>query len=65
MAITLAGLLSEDQSMGLRKDKNNIANARCSVSNKTLALSTAGQSASTDHAMVENIQRQLKKYKTF
>ena len=57
MAITLAGLLSEDQSMGFRKDKNNIANARCSVSNKTLALSTAGQSASTDHAMVENIQR--------
>ena len=34
----------------MRKDKNNKANARCSVCNITLALSTAGRSALTDHA---------------
>ena len=33
----------------MRKD-NNPANARRSVCNKTLALSTAGRSAMTDHA---------------
>ena len=33
----------------VQKDKNNKANARRSVCNKTLALSTAGRFALTDH----------------
>ena len=34
----------------VQKDKNNKANAWCSICNKTLALSIAGRSALTDHA---------------
>ena len=34
----------------MQKGKNNKGNAWCSAYNKTLALSTAGWSALTDHA---------------
>ena len=49
----------------MRKDKNNKSNARCSICNKTLALSTAGRSALTDHANGRKHSEAVKKYKTF
>ena len=47
------------------KDKNNKANARCFVCNKTLALSTAGRSALTDHANGRKHSEAVKKIQNF
>ena len=44
----------------VQKD-NNKANAQCSVCNKILALSTAGQSALTDHANGRKHSKAVKK----
>ena len=49
----------------MRKDKNSKSNVRCSECNKTLALSTAGRSALTDHANGRKYSEAVKKYKTF
>ena len=49
----------------VRKDKNNKANARRSVCNKTLALSTAGRSALTDHANDRKHSEAVKKIQNF
>ena len=49
----------------MRKDKNNKSNARCSLCNKTFALSTAGRSAFTDHANGRKHSEANEKYKTF
>ena len=49
----------------VRKDKNNKANARCFVCNKTLALSTAGRSALTDHANGRKHSEAVKKIQNF
>ena len=49
----------------VRKDKNNKANARRSVCNKTLALSTAGRSALTDHANGRKHSEAVKKIQNF
>ena len=49
----------------VRKYKNNKANARCSVCNKTLALSTAGRSALTDHANGRKHSEAVKKIQNF
>ena len=49
----------------VQKGKNNKANAQCSVCNKTLASSTAGQSALTDHANGRRHSGAVKKIQNF
>ena len=49
----------------VRQDKNNKANARCSVCIKTLALSTAGWSALTDQENGRKHPEAVKKIQNF
>ena len=49
----------------VEKDKNNKANTWCFVCNKTLPLSTSGQSTLTDHANVRKHSKSVKKNTKF
>ena len=57
--------LSDPDLKGWVWKDNNKANARCSVCNKTLALSTAGRSALTDHANGRKHSEAVKKIQNF
>ena len=59
------GLSDPDLKDWVRKDRNNKANAWCSIGNKTLTLSTAGRSALTDHTNCRKHSEAIKKIQNF